>query len=112
MVHAFNSCEGRSRNANPALSSISTFAVSSNAHPILDAVLAGSLIVHTHIGFDACIIDYLHTRKFPIGGQVANWGLRAATLAALWGAYEFNTNDVGELRLSLDGWSQAPSRGS
>ena len=76
-------------------SSISTFAVSSNAHPILDAVLAGSLIVHTHIGFDACIIDYVHTRKFPIAGKVANWGLRAATLGALWGAYEFNTNDVG-----------------
>lgn len=69
--------------------------MSSAAHPILDAVLAGSLIVHTHIGFDACIVDYLHTRKFPVLGAVANWGLRAATLAALWGAYEFNTNDVG-----------------
>lgn len=75
--------------------------MSSTAHPIFDAVLAGSLIVHTHIGFDACIVDYLHTRKFPVLGAIANWALRAATVGALWGAYEFNTSDVGQSFPSL-----------
>jgi succinate dehydrogenase (ubiquinone) membrane anchor subunit len=42
------------------------------------------------------VIDYLHTRKFPVLGQFAKWGLRATTVGVLVGVYQFNTNDVGE----------------
>lgn len=45
--------------------------------------------------FDQVVLDYLHTRKFPILGQVAKWGLRGLTAGVLVGVYEFNTNDIG-----------------
>ena len=46
--------------------------------------------------FDQNVIDYVHTRKFPILGRIAKWGLRAATAGVLVGVYQFNTNDIGE----------------
>ena len=67
----------------------------SDKQPILDGILGVSLIVHSHIGFDSIIVDYVHTRKFPLAGPLAAWALRAATGLAVWGVYEFNTNDVG-----------------
>lgn len=41
------------------------------------------------------LVDYLHPRKFPVLGKIATWTLRTATVAALVGIYQFNTNDVG-----------------
>ncbi|KAJ9474004.1 Mitochondrial inner membrane protein SHH4 [Pseudozyma hubeiensis] len=72
---------------------------------ILDGALALSLVVHSHIGFDCILADYLHKRKFPIAGPLATWGLRAATLATLYGLYEFNTNDVGLTELIAKVWT-------
>lgn len=66
------------------------------AQPVIDAILATSLIVHSHIGFDSCIIDYLHERKMPVIGFAAKWLLRVATGASIWGVYEFETNDIGK----------------
>lgn len=57
--------------------------------------------MHSHIGFDASLVDYLHKRKFPVIGPIASWAVKAASLGALWGIYEFNTNDVGESALPL-----------
>ncbi|CDZ96299.1 Succinate dehydrogenase membrane anchor subunit and related proteins [Phaffia rhodozyma] len=84
---------------------ISTFAVAPSAHPILDGVLGASLIIHSHIGFDSCLVDYLHERKFPRVGPAASWALRAATVGALFGVYEFNTNDVGLTELIRKTWN-------
>ncbi|KIS68264.1 uncharacterized protein UMAG_03845 [Mycosarcoma maydis] len=72
---------------------------------ILDGALALSLVVHSHIGFDCIFADYLHKRKFPIAGPLATWSLRAATLATLYGLYEFNTNDVGLTELIAKVWT-------
>lgn len=59
---------------------------------LLDSALALSLVVHSHIGFDCILADYLHKRKFPILGPVGSWTLRALTLTTLYGLYEFNTS--------------------
>ncbi|EST08071.1 Succinate dehydrogenase [ubiquinone] cytochrome b small subunit, CybS [Kalmanozyma brasiliensis GHG001] len=72
---------------------------------ILDGALALTLVVHSHIGFDCILADYLHKRKFPIAGPLSTWGLRAATLATLYGLYEFNTNDVGLTELIAKVWT-------
>lgn len=66
------------------------------SQPIVDGILAVSLIIHSHIGFDSIVVDYLHPRKFPVIGPIATWMLRGLTGLAVWGVYEFNTNDVGE----------------
>ena len=98
-------------------------ATSASPYPILDGVLALSLVVHSHIGvseasepglvnkqgdiladgtpgcvfeqFDAVLTDYVHKRKFPFLGPLITWVLRFTTAGALVGVYQFNTNDVG-----------------
>ncbi|ORX39676.1 CybS-domain-containing protein [Kockovaella imperatae] len=78
---------------------------SGTAHPILDAVLALSLVVHSHIGFDASITDYFHPRKWPVVGPIMTWLLRLATGGVVWGLYEFNTNDIGLTELVRRLWT-------
>jgi len=96
------------------------FATSGSNYAIVDALLGVGLIMHSHIGvcflfsprprlsantsfvcleikFDCIVVDYLPTRKFPVMGQIAKWGLRSATVATLVGIYQFNTNDIGML---------------
>jgi len=83
---------------------ISAFVTSGSHYPILDGVLGMSLVVHSHIGFDAVVADYLHTRKFPVWGNIAKWGLRLATATALVGVYQFNTDDIGLTELIVKIW--------
>ncbi|KAF8310259.1 hypothetical protein DL93DRAFT_2062186, partial [Clavulina sp. PMI_390] len=82
----------------------SSFLLSTTAYPALDGMLGLALVVHSHIGFDACFEDYLHPRKFPVLGNIAKWGLRAATTGALVGIYAFNTNDIGLTELVKRAW--------
>lgn len=80
-------------------------AVKHGASGILDATLALTLVLHSHIGFTASLDDYLHHRKFPKAGPFASWTLRAATVATLAGIYEFQTNDVGFTELISRVWT-------
>ncbi len=89
--------------AGAAISSGSTYVSSSLASHdqadleqyLIDGISSVALIVHSHIGFDSCIHDYVHARKFPILGPICTWALRVGTGLAVWGVYEFNTNDIG-----------------
>ncbi|KAI6012255.1 mitochondrial inner membrane protein [Pisolithus marmoratus] len=65
------------------------------AYPVLDGIFGVSLVMHSHIGFDSMLVDYLHPRKFPFLGNFAKWTLRTMTLGVLVGVYQFNTNDIG-----------------
>ncbi|WVQ98548.1 hypothetical protein IAU59_005674 [Kwoniella sp. CBS 9459] len=76
-----------------------------SAYPIMDGILAISLIIHSHIGFDSCLVDYLHPRKFKVLGNVAQWVLKIATGLSVWGVYEFNTNDIGLTELVRRLWT-------
>ncbi|KAJ8494724.1 hypothetical protein ONZ45_g13141 [Pleurotus djamor] len=81
------------------------FATSGTNYPILDGILGVSLIMHSHIGFDSVVVDYLHPRKFPVIGRIATWGLRTATVGVLVGVYQFNTNDIGLTELIAKVWT-------
>ncbi|KIK95834.1 hypothetical protein PAXRUDRAFT_139808 [Paxillus rubicundulus Ve08.2h10] len=81
------------------------FVASGTAYPILDGLLGISLVMHSHIGFDSMLVDYLHKRKFPILGPFMTWTLRAATVGVLAGVYEFNTNDIGLTELIAKVWT-------
>ncbi|KAJ5858651.1 hypothetical protein N7534_003928 [Penicillium rubens] len=60
-------------------------------NPVMDAILCSLLVAHSHIGFQAAIVDY-----FPLPFRATcNWLLRAFTLTTAVGLYEFETNDVG-----------------
>ncbi|BGP39981.1 membrane anchor subunit of succinate dehydrogenase, Sdh4 [Rhodotorula kratochvilovae] len=76
----------------------------SSANPVIDGVLCTALVAHSHMGFDALLVDYLHPRKFPILGRIATWTLRAATVGVLIGVYQFETNDIGLTELIKKAW--------
>ncbi|CAE6402748.1 unnamed protein product [Rhizoctonia solani] len=84
---------------------VSAFVVSPTAYPVLDGILAVSLVIHSHIGFDSMVVDYLHPRKFPIFGPIIKWTLRLLTTGTLIGVYQFNTEDVGLSELVRRVWN-------
>jgi len=69
--------------------------VSGSLNPITDAILCGAILVHSHIGFEAMIVDYLPAGRVPKTRTFFWWLLRAGTVAVGVGLYEFETNDVG-----------------
>jgi succinate dehydrogenase (ubiquinone) membrane anchor subunit len=62
--------------------------------PILDATLCTTLLLHCHIGFDACITDYFPKWQVPGLYNVMVWLLRAATVLTGVGLYEFETSEL------------------
>ncbi|PWN20717.1 mitochondrial inner membrane protein [Microstroma glucosiphilum] len=75
------------------------------ASGLVDASLGLTLVIHSHMGFDCALQDYLHERKFPIMGKIAPWALRAASVGTLYGLYELQTNDVGLSELIARVWT-------
>ncbi|RFU33245.1 hypothetical protein B7463_g3065, partial [Scytalidium lignicola] len=69
--------------------------VSGSLNPMTDAILCGAVLIHSHIGFEAMIIDYFPAKRVPKTRTAAWWALRAGTVAVAVGLYEFETNDVG-----------------
>ncbi|OBZ77770.1 Succinate dehydrogenase [ubiquinone] cytochrome b small subunit, mitochondrial [Grifola frondosa] len=84
---------------------VAAFVTSGSSYPVLDGLLGISLVMHSHIGFDSILVDYLHPRKFPILGRVSKWALRATTVGVLVGVYQFNTNDIGLTELIAKVWT-------
>lgn len=80
------------------------FATSGSAYPVLDGILGVSLVMHSHIGFDSALVDYVHPRKFPKLGPTLTWVLRATTVGVLVGVYQFNTEDIGLTELIAKSW--------
>ncbi|EIM19460.1 hypothetical protein E3Q22_02717 [Wallemia mellicola] len=76
-----------------------------SSHPVIDGLICSSLLVHSHIGFDASLTDYLHDRKFPKIGPIARWSVRGLTLGAAIGLYSFQTNDIGVTELVAKLWT-------
>ncbi|KKA26255.1 hypothetical protein TD95_000048 [Thielaviopsis punctulata] len=74
-----------------------TFApfVGGSLNPTTDAILCGTMLVHSHMGFGNIITDYIPTRQFPKARKAADWGLAGVTLLVGAGLYEYETNDVG-----------------
>ncbi|MCJ1297281.1 membrane anchor subunit of succinate dehydrogenase, Sdh4 [Hypocenomyce scalaris] len=64
-------------------------------NPVMDATLCATILIHSHIGFESIIIDYIPGKRLPKTRTLFWWGLRAGTLVVAVGLYEFETNDVG-----------------
>ncbi|BCS26201.1 CybS family protein [Aspergillus puulaauensis] len=73
---------------------IAPFAAGS-LNPTTDAILCSLIILHSHVGFQASIIDYFPARRVPKTASFLNWLLRGFTLTTAVGLYELETNDVG-----------------
>ena len=64
-------------------------------YPVADSLLAGLIIIHSHVGFQSVIIDYLPKGRVPKSRLFFDWVLRIGSLVVAYGFYEFETNDVG-----------------
>ncbi|KAG9188015.1 hypothetical protein G6011_01938 [Alternaria panax] len=64
-------------------------------NPLTDSILCALLVVHSHIGFESCIVDYFPAKRVPKTRKAAMWALRAGTVALGLALYSFETNDVG-----------------
>ncbi|KAH6664091.1 CybS-domain-containing protein [Halenospora varia] len=64
-------------------------------NPMTDAILCGAILIHSHIGFEALVTDYIPTHRLPKTRKLFDWGLKLATVVVGVGLYEFETNDVG-----------------
>ncbi|KEF62084.1 succinate dehydrogenase (ubiquinone) membrane anchor subunit [Exophiala aquamarina CBS 119918] len=64
-------------------------------NPALDAALIFTIIVHSHMGFQSVVIDYIPVHQHPTARKVFGWLLNLATVVVAIGFYEFETNDVG-----------------
>ncbi|KAK9474070.1 CybS-domain-containing protein [Dipodascopsis tothii] len=71
------------------------FATGSALSPVLDAVLMATMGIHSFIGFQACIIDYIPKRVYGKLHDFAMYLLVAGTGLLGFGAYKFETEDVG-----------------
>ncbi|KAL8683402.1 MAG: hypothetical protein Q9186_000664 [Xanthomendoza sp. 1 TL-2023] len=77
-------------------------------NPMTDALLCAGIIIHSHIGFQSIIIDYVPDKRLPKTRALFWWGLRAATLVVAVGFFEFETNDVGLTEAIKRIWTAKP----
>lgn len=80
------------------------------SHPsfLVDVALGVVIPLHTHIGFDACITDYLHERKYGVLHMLAKGALYVATALTVYGALLFNFKDVGITTFVKGLWTGKP----
>ena len=76
---------------------------------MIDLGLGIVIPLHCHLGFESIITDYVPKRKFKFAYYVLSASLAATTIAALYGCYQFNTNDVGITELSRRIWRNKTS---
>lgn len=83
--------------------SVAPFAAGS-LNPTLDAILCGTLLVHSHMGIQQVIIDYVPTWSYGTLRKFCIWALNGATILAGIGLYEFETTDVGLVEATKRLW--------
>jgi len=66
--------------------------IGGSLNPVMDAIFCSAILVHSHIGFDALIVDYIPRWRVPKTRKLFDWGLKAGTLLVAIGLYEFETS--------------------
>jgi len=61
-------------------------------NPVMDSVFCAAILIHTHIGFQSVIIDYIPIKRLPSIRRLFMWGLNLATVLVGIGLYEFETS--------------------
>ncbi|OAA62780.1 succinate dehydrogenase subunit [Niveomyces insectorum RCEF 264] len=73
-------------------------------NPTTDAILCALLLVHSHLGLQVLITDYIPDWRMPKVRKAFSWGLNAITALVGLGLYEFETNDIGVTALVSKMW--------
>jgi len=67
-------------------------------NPVMDSVFCAAILIHTHIGFQSVIIDYIPIKRLPSIRRLFMWGLNLATVLVGIGLYEFETSKMSFCR--------------
>lgn len=73
-----------------SVSLVPLIAVATAKHGVsgaLDGTLSTLLLLHSHLGFENTLTDYVDARKYPFASPVSFWLLRGLTLATAYGLY-------------------------
>lgn len=84
---------------------IATAFISANPIPLVDFALGFVMPLHCHIGFDACITDYIPARRAKFLNSLCTWLLRLTTALSIYGCYLLNTHDVGITQFMRNLWN-------
>jgi succinate dehydrogenase (ubiquinone) membrane anchor subunit len=66
--------------------------IGGSLNPLTDSILGATILIHSYIGFQACIVDYFPTYRVPKIQNALMWVLRLATVLTGIGFYEFETS--------------------
>jgi succinate dehydrogenase hydrophobic anchor subunit len=72
--------------------------------PLVDSLLATSILMHSHIGFQSCIIDYIPKRVYGVWHTFAMRLLTFGTIVSFYGVYVMETSDEGLSNLIKKCW--------
>ena len=75
--------------------------IGGSLNPLTDALLGTTLLIHSYIGFQACIIDYFPGYRMPGVQKALMWLLRFATVLTGIGWYEFETSRFNVLLIMI-----------
>lgn len=68
--------------------------IGGSLNPLTDSILGATVLIHSYIGFQACIVDYFPTYRVPKVQTALMWVLRLATVLTGIGFYEFETSTL------------------
>lgn len=72
--------------------------------PMLDTTFAVCCLIHSHMGFKSCIIDYIPQRVYGIWHTYASRLLTFGTAVGLYGIYEIETSYNGIFDIIKNLW--------
>jgi succinate dehydrogenase (ubiquinone) membrane anchor subunit len=82
-----------------------------DSNAVVNFGLAFVLPVHTQMGFECIIDDYLPARRVgDLLHLLVKWGTRAAAALTVYGLFLFNTNDMGVGNFLQDLWTVKKKR--
>lgn len=79
--------------------------VTGSVAPAIDAILCSTILVHSYIGFQSCIIDYIPKRVYGKQHDYAMYLLGFGTLVSAFGIYKIE-NDIGITGLLSKLWKK------
>ncbi|CAG98906.1 Tim18p [Kluyveromyces lactis] len=74
--------------------------------PVIDSLLASTILIHAYLGITSCIIDYIPKRKFGFWHKAAKFALALGSSFSLYGIYVLETENNGLIDLVSTLWDK------
>ncbi len=73
--------------------------------PSIDALLGSTILLHTYLGFESCIVDYIPKRTYGKWHNRAKYLLQFGTAVSFYGIYAMETEDDGLVGFVTKSWT-------